>query len=106
MPRMMLQVLIATYDEQRAWCPAGAIAALPAASPLRLEIESELSLLHPSPPSTSAFTPLPPFTPVTIANFTFTFDATGSVASMVDPCGRQMGQVGPLAARFAADLWF
>ena len=89
---LLAQVLIATYDEQRAWCPSGAVAALPASSPLRLEIEAELSLLHPVPPSTASMSPLPPLTPITIANFTLTFDATGALVSMTNPCAQQLGQ--------------
>jgi hypothetical protein len=89
---LLTQVLIATYEEQRAWCPVGAIAALPASSPFRLEIEAELSLLHPLPPSPSTPSPLPPLTPITIANFTLTFDSTGALVSMKNPCGQQLGQ--------------
>lgn len=94
-----IQVLIATYDEQRAWCPLGAVAALAAGSPLRVEIETELSLLRPRAPSSLSLHPLPPFTPITIANFTFAFDETGSVASMTSPCGQQLGQVHCTRAR-------
>jgi hypothetical protein len=96
---LLTQVLTATYDEQRAWCPAGAVAALPASSPFRIEIETELSLLHPLPPSPTAPSPLPPLTPITIANFTLTFDATGALVSLLNPCGQELGQ-----ARRARDL--
>jgi hypothetical protein len=89
---LLTQVLIATYEEQRAWCPAGAVAALPASSSFRLEIEAELSLLHPLPPSPTPPSPLPPLTPITIANFTLTFDSAGALVSMTNPCGQQLGQ--------------
>eukprot|EP00823_Brevimastigomonas_motovehiculus_P008810 TRINITY_DN824_c0_g1_i2.p1 TRINITY_DN824_c0_g1~~TRINITY_DN824_c0_g1_i2.p1 ORF type:complete len:655 (+),score=144.20 TRINITY_DN824_c0_g1_i2:280-2244(+) len=74
-----------SWDEQRNYAIKYAVAALPVSHPLRTQIESAFSALHPSWPSLQGYTPLSFSTVLEYGPFSFQFsDAFGGLIKLFD----------------------